>query len=146
MVDRSFKICNNWNSFHNDIESVNSNLIKNVYAPFLIHIIIKKYLNYKFSSNQNQLKGTSDVTYLKLPDIGNLSHNVNNKVSKLCKEFCQENFKVMLAVVLPILAKPVVILKQGLRNTSKRIVTLMFLNIYTPPQHALTDIIIFLLK
>ena len=51
LVDRSFKICNNWNSFHNDIESIKSNLIKNAYLPFLIDKIIKKYLNYKFSSN-----------------------------------------------------------------------------------------------
>ena len=53
LIDRSFKICNNWNSFHNDIEN-KSNLIKNAYLPFLIDKIIKKYLNYKFSGNQNQ--------------------------------------------------------------------------------------------
>ena len=28
LIDRSFKICNNWNSFHNDIENIKSNLIK----------------------------------------------------------------------------------------------------------------------
>ena len=31
LIDRSFKICNNWNSFHNDIENIKSNLIKNAY-------------------------------------------------------------------------------------------------------------------
>ena len=34
--------------------------------------VIKKYLDYTFSSNQNQLKGKSDVYYFKLPYIGNL--------------------------------------------------------------------------
>ena len=29
LIDRSFKICNNWNSFHNDIKNIKSNLIKN---------------------------------------------------------------------------------------------------------------------
>ena len=53
LIDRSFKICNNWNSFHNDIENIKSNLIKNAYPPFLIDKVIKKYLDYKFSSNQN---------------------------------------------------------------------------------------------
>ena len=48
----------------------------------------------------------------------------------------------MLAVVLAILAKLVVILKLGLRNISKRITSLIFLNIFTPPQHALTHIIL----
>ena len=31
LIDRSFKICNNWNSFHNYRESIKSNLIKNAY-------------------------------------------------------------------------------------------------------------------
>ena len=35
LIDRSFKICNNWNSFHNDIESIKSN----AYLPFLIDIL-----------------------------------------------------------------------------------------------------------
>ena len=28
LIDWSFKICNNWNSFHNDTENIKSNLIK----------------------------------------------------------------------------------------------------------------------
>ena len=50
-----------------------------------------------FSSNQNQLKDKSDVHYFKLPYIGNLSHNIKIKLSKLCKEFCKENFNIKLA-------------------------------------------------
>ena len=96
LIDRLFKICNNWNSFHNDIENIKSNLIKNAYPPFLIDKVIKKYLDYKFSSNQNQLKDKSDVHYFKLPYIGNLSHHIKNKLSKLCKEFCKENFNIKL--------------------------------------------------
>ena len=41
LIDRSFKICNHWNSFHNDIENIKSNLIKNAYPPFLIDKAIK---------------------------------------------------------------------------------------------------------
>ena len=93
MIDRLFKICNNWNSFHNDIENIKSNLIKNAYPPFLIDKVIKKYLDYKFSSKQNQLKDKSDV---KLPYIGNLSHHIKKKLSKLCKEFCKENVNIKL--------------------------------------------------
>ena len=89
LIDRSFKTCNNWNSFHNDIENIKSNLIKNGYLPFLIDKVIKKYLDYKFSSNQNQLKEKSDIHYFKLPYINNLSHHIKNKISKHCKEFCK---------------------------------------------------------
>ena len=67
LIDRSLKICNNWNSFHNDIENIKSNLIKNAYSPFLIDKVIKKYLDYKFPSNQNQLKDKSEVHFLKIP-------------------------------------------------------------------------------
>ena len=52
--------------------------------------------SYKFSSNQNQLKDRSDVHYFKLPYIGNLSHHIKNQLSKLCKEFCKENFNIKL--------------------------------------------------
>ena len=73
-----------------------NNLIKNAYPPFLIDKVIKKYLSYKFSSNQNQLKDKSDIYYFKLPYIGNLSHHIKIKLSKLCKEFCKENFNIKL--------------------------------------------------
>ena len=53
LIDRSFKICNNWNSFDNDIENIKFNLIKNAHAPPLIDKVIENYLDYKFYSNQN---------------------------------------------------------------------------------------------
>ena len=59
----------------------------------MINKVIKKYFNYKFSSNQNQLK---DVRYLKLSYIGKLLHHIKNKLSKFCKEFCKENFNIKL--------------------------------------------------
>ena len=64
--------------------------------PLLIHKVIKHFIDYKFSSNQNQLKDKSDVHYFKLPYIGNLSHHMKIKLSKLCKEFCKENFNIKL--------------------------------------------------
>ena len=96
LIDKSFKICNNWNSFHNDIENIKSNLIKNAYPSFLMDKVIRKYFDYKFSSDENQLKDKADVHYFKLPYIDNLSHHIKNKLSKLCKEFCKENFSFKL--------------------------------------------------
>ena len=71
-------------SFHNDIELIKSNLIKNAYPSFVITKVIKKSVNYKSSSNQNQSKDTSDVNCFKLLYIGNLPHHIQNKLSKLC--------------------------------------------------------------
>ena len=56
----------------------------------------KKILNLTFSSNQNQPKDKSDVYYFKLPHISNLLQHIKNKLSKLCKEFCKENFNIKL--------------------------------------------------
>ena len=50
----------------------------------------------RFYSNQNQLKDKSDVHDSKLPYIGNLTHHIKNKLSKRCKEFCQESFNIKL--------------------------------------------------
>ena len=80
LIDRSFEIFNNWNPFYNDIGNIKSNLIKNAYPPFLIDKVIKKFLDYKFSNNQDQLKDTPDLHYFKLPYIGNLSHHIKNKL------------------------------------------------------------------
>ena len=64
------------NSFHNDIEKIKSNLIKNGYPPILID-----NLDYKFSSNQNQLKDKLDVHYFKLPYIANF-HTISKTNSQ----------------------------------------------------------------
>ena len=93
-IDRSFKICSNWNSFHNDIKNIKSNLIKNAFPP--MDKLIKKYLNHQFSSSQNQLKDTFEVYYFKLPYIDNFLHYFKNKLSKLYKEFCKENLNIKL--------------------------------------------------
>ena len=174
----SFKMCNNWNSFHNDIENTKSNLIKNACPSFLIDKFIKKYLDYKFSSNQNQLKDKSDIHYFKLPYISNLSHHIKNKLSKLCKEFCKENFNIKLVFSsfkiknsfsykgpIPNDLKSFLVytftcasssssyigktcrhFKTKIEKHIKKDNSLIFLNIDTPPQHALTHIILFVLK
>ena len=87
------------NSFHNDIENIKSNLIKNAYPPFLIDKVIKKCLNNKFSCNQYQLKDIYDVHYFKLLYISNLSHHIKSKFSKLCKEFCKETLNIKLILI-----------------------------------------------
>ena len=45
------------------MENIKSNLIKNAYPQFLINKATKKYLDYKFSSNQNQLKDNIKLVF-----------------------------------------------------------------------------------
>ena len=57
---------------------------------------MKKCLDCKFSRNQNQSKDKVAVDQFKLPYIGNLSHHIKNKLSRLCQEFNEENFNIKL--------------------------------------------------
>ena len=94
------------------------------------------------------------------------------KLSKLCKEFCKENFNIKLVFnsfkiknyfaykdpvpndlkfflvykVVATFARLVVILKLGLTTISKRIASLTLLNIYTLSKNVSTHIILFVLK
>ena len=62
---------------------IKSNIIKNAYPPFLIDKVIRKYLDYKFTRNQNQLKDKSDIHYFNLTYIGNLSQYQNKTFETL---------------------------------------------------------------
>ena len=93
LIDRPFKICNNCNSVHNDIENTKSNLIKNAFLidpPFLIDEVIKEYFDHKPFSNKNYLKGTSDIYYFKLSYIDNLSHHIKIKFQNFTKNFVKK--------------------------------------------------------
>ena len=83
MIDRLTKICNNWNSFQNDVENIKSNLIKNGYLPFLINK--KKYLNFKISSNQNHLKDKSNVHYFNFTCICESCHHFKTRIEEHVK-------------------------------------------------------------
>ena len=165
LIDSSFKICNKWKSFHNDIENIKSNLIKNAYPQFLIDKVIKSTLIMSFPVTKIK-SDKSDVHYFKLPYIGNLSHHIKNKISKLCKEFCRENFNIKLVSNL-FKIKNYFSYKDPLPDDLKYFLVYKFtcvscsssyigetcrhfetrieehcLNIYTPQEHALTHIIL----
>ena len=131
---------------------------------FLIYKAIICYLDYMFSSNQNLLKDKSDVHYFKLLYIGKLSHHIKHKLSKLCREYCKENFNFKLVFnsfkikdyflykdQIPKDLKSFLVYKVTCASCSpsyigKTHIILIYLNIYTPPQHDLTHIILFVLK
>ena len=105
-MSASVSTCNNSHTFiFNLLEKCFSFLLFILTHSYLSHthsylfndfINFKKYLHYKFSSNQNKLKDKSEVHFFKLTYIGNLSHRIKNKLSNLCKEFCKENFNIKL--------------------------------------------------
>ena len=71
-----------------------TSLFTNIPLQETIDIAINLIFNH--NPNLSQLKDAPEVHYFKLPYIGNLSHHIKKKLSKLCKEFCNENFNVKL--------------------------------------------------
>ena len=79
---------------------------KSTYAGLLLNCKSFTTFSYKISLIKclidrsfkicNQLKYTPDVHYFILPYIGNLSHHIKNKLSKLRKVFCKENSNIKL--------------------------------------------------
>ena len=78
------------------MENQKYDLTENAQLLLSIDKVIKRNHDHKFSSNKNQLKDKSNFYYFKLPYIGNLSHHIKTKLSKLCNEFCKENFNIKL--------------------------------------------------
>lgn len=75
LIDRLFKNCNNWNSFHKHIVSNLSDLTKNAYPLSLIDKDTKKYLDHKFSTNRNQRK--------KFPTFITLNYDISSKLQTM---------------------------------------------------------------
>ena len=122
-------------------------VLANIFMGFYESKWLEEYIlnKPKFSLRYvDDILDKSDVHYFKLSYIRNLSHHIKNKLSKLCKEFYVN--LLVLALVLAILVKIFVILKLGLRSISKRISSLIYLNIYTFLKHALAHIILFVWK
>ena len=127
--------------------------------------VIRKQVDYKISIIKSSIKDKSDIHYFKLPYIGNFSHHIKNKLSKLCIEFCKEDFNIKLvfnsfkiksyfsckdpipndlyinlSLYINLLVLAVVLALLGklldILKLGLRIISKrIFLNIYTPPQH-----------
>ena len=75
-----------------------------------------------------------------------IQYNIHTEYSIFIWAFYFRNKNVLKSRVLAILVKLVNVLKLGLRSISKRITSLILVNIYTRVQHALAHIILFDLK
>ena len=63
---------------------------RNSFPPFLIDKITKLYLNKVFSSSGQSDRESNKIRFFKLPYIGKHSEQVQKKLSKICKQFCND--------------------------------------------------------
>ena len=91
LIDRTYKINNSWPGFHDDVSKIKDVLKRNSYPPFILDKIIKAYIN-KIHYNNNKVSSEiNKLRYFKLPYIGKYSEQVQKKITKLCKQYCNEN-------------------------------------------------------
>ena len=91
LIDRTYKINNAWPGFHDDVSKIKDVLKRNSYPPFILDKIIKTYIN-KIHYNNNKVSSEiNKLRYFKLPYIGKYSEQVQKKITKLCKQYCNEN-------------------------------------------------------
>ena len=91
LIDRAYKVNNSWPAFHDDVSKVKDVLKRNYYPPFILDKIIKAY---RKKINYNNNKDSSEINefrYFTFPYIGKYSEQVQKKITKLCKQYCNEN-------------------------------------------------------
>ena len=90
IIVRAYKINNTWPAFHDDVIEIKDVLKRNSYPPFILDEIIKAY-NDKIHYNSKVSSDVNKLVYFKLPYIGKYSEQVQKKITKLCKQYCNEN-------------------------------------------------------
>ena len=80
--------CSSWNLFHKNITELKEVLKRNRFPEQVIDSEIKNYLNKIFEKNEEE-KEKEIKNFYKLPYLGTLSKQTQNKIQKLCKELCK---------------------------------------------------------
>ena len=95
LIDRVFKIAQNRSVFYFEMKKVREFLGKNSYPPHLVDKQVKKYLK-KVEIASDKSNDDENISYMKLPYIGNYSITVQNKIMALCSKLCKNtNIKVV---------------------------------------------------
>ena len=92
LIDRAFKINNTWLGFHNDLRKVFVILRRNCYPEHILNKVTNNYLNSKLSKEDKvkQTEEESNISYFKLPYIGDFSNNCKLKLNKICQKYCKK--------------------------------------------------------
>ena len=86
----AFVISSNWSIFHLELSKTKEMLQKNLYPSNFIDQQIKQYLHAQCTDKKHKESCSStDVSYYKLPYIGNLLTEIKQKIIKHCKYYCK---------------------------------------------------------
>ena len=95
LIDRIYKISQNRTIFNFEFKKVKEFLGKNSYPPHLVDKQLKKYRR-KVEIARDKSEDDGNISYMKLPYIGNYSKTVQDKVMALCSNLCKKtNIKIV---------------------------------------------------
>ena len=99
LLHRAFFISSNWSIFHLELNKTKEMLERNLYPSDLIDQQIKQYLHAQCTDKKHKEPcNSTNVSYYKLPYIGNLSTEIKRKVIKYCKCYCKStNIKIVFS-------------------------------------------------
>ena len=91
LIHQTYAISSSWNLLHDEIKNTKNLLEKNMHPPFLIDKQVKLFLNNKLSKNDTPKENSNkeNITYHKLPYIGDISARTKKRIGELCKRFCK---------------------------------------------------------
>ena len=97
LIDRTYKISQNRGIFNFEFRKVKEFLGKNAYPPSLVDRQLKRYLRkVEVSQQQDSTVDEKNISYVKLPYIGEYSKSVQDKIFSLCFNFCKDtNIKIV---------------------------------------------------
>ena len=90
LIDRTFKITNNWHSFDHDIKKLKEILCRNLFPPHIFQRVLCRYLEKSFQADTETVTNNNEIRYYKLPYIGKFSSVVNNKLKDMVSRYCKD--------------------------------------------------------
>ena len=90
LIDRIYKISQNREIFNFELKKVKEFLGKNSYPPHLVDRQLKRYLRKVQAAQEVSNVDEKNISYVKLPYVGDYSKSVQNKIMNLCSNFCKD--------------------------------------------------------
>ena len=90
LINRTYRICSNWNKFNIDVNKLKHILQRNAFPCKFIDRIIRNYLDKTYDLSNKTDVVIKNTHYFKLPYIGDFSDKTSAKIKSLCKLFCKD--------------------------------------------------------
>lgn len=86
LVYRAYKLCSNWNLFHNEVNMIRSTLMRNAYPSWFLDRIIKTCVN-NFINHNVKFGPQKERLYIGLPFLGKTTDSIRRVIKQINKQY-----------------------------------------------------------